>query len=306
MNIKIILRKTKSAFKRFRNYILSYVSPLQLADVLYRDTMGNGKRINWKNPRDLNEKINWMKFNSDTTQWTVLADKYRVRDFIKERIGEEYLIPLLGVWDSPEEIDFDILPNSFVLKTNGGAGSVIIVRDKTEIDEKDIKKKLGKWLKTDFGRVHGEPHYRRIPPKIIAEKLIEEDSSFSSSLVDYKIWCFDGKIFGTWCTFNRVYFHADTEWHDLEWRYRPEWSIFSESYKNGGGKVPKPINYEKMMSIASMLSKGFPQVRVDLYNIEGKIYFGEMTFTAAGGHMNFYSQEVLNAMGEMTKHSINS
>ena len=305
MTGKILLRKTKSVYKRIRNYILSYVSPKSLADVLYTDTMGKNKKINWRNPKDLNEKINWLKFNSDTSQWTILADKYRVREFVKKRIGEEYLIPLLGVWNTPDEIDFKVLPESFVLKTNGGAVSVIVVRDKNDIDENEIRSKLRNWLKTDFGRIHAEPHYRGIPPKIIAEVLIEDDKTLSSSLIDYKIWCFNGKVFGTWCTFNRIYFHADTEWHDIEWRYRPEWSVFSESYKKGGGNLPKPVNYEKMLSVASQLSKNFPQVRVDLYNIKGKIYFGEMTFTSAGGHMNFYSEEVLDKMGEMTDLFIN-
>lgn len=130
--------------------------------------------------------------------------------------------------------------------------------------------------------------------------MLVNTNPISSSLIDYKIWCFDGKVFGTWCCFNRSGFHADTEWHDLDWKFRPEWSKFTESYRNGNGRVPKPENYEQMLTIASKLSEGFPQVRIDLYNINGHIYFGEMTFTIAGGYVDFYSDEVLREMGEKT------
>lgn len=107
-------------------------------------------------------------------------------------------------------------------------------------------------------------------------------------------------MFGTLCCFNRSGFHTDTEWHDLDWTFRPEWSVFTESYRNGNGQVPKPKNYAKMLDLAAELSKGFPQVRVDMYNLDGQIYFGEMTFTSACGHMKFYSDDVLKEMGNLT------
>lgn len=295
-----LARRTKALYRKVRNRYLGMKNPIRLAGILYSETMGNGKTINWENPIDINEKINWLKFHSDTTQWSKLADKYAVRDFIEERVGKQYLVPLLGVWKNSSEIDFAKLPESFVLKTNNGAGSVIVVKDKKCIDEFQIKKQLDKWLKMDFGIEHAEPHYSKINPLIIAEEILQEVNPISSSLIDYKIWCFNGKIFGIWCCFNRVGFHADTEWHDVEWNFRPEWSIFTPSYRNGGGKVSKPKNYEKMLEIASKLSQGFPEVRVDMYNINGKIYFGEMTFTCAGGHINFYTDQVLEKMGEMT------
>lgn len=288
-------------YKKIRNTILARTNPRKLASVLYTDTMGDGKKINWEHPEDLNEKINWMKFNTETSMWTQLADKYTVREFVKDRIGEQYLVPLLGMWESENDIDFSHLPNSFVLKSNNGAGTILVIKDKSTIVESDIRKIAAKWLKKRFGLLQAEPHYLKIKPLIIAESLLNEDSSISFSLIDYKIWCFDGEVFGTWCCFNRNKFHADTEWHDLDWTFRPEWSKFSVDYKNGKGVVPKPKNYNKMLEIASKLSKGFPQVRVDLYNIDGEIYFGEMTFTAAGGHMNFYSDKILKIMGSKTK-----
>jgi len=230
-----------------------------------------------------------------------LADKYAVRKYIEEKGYEKYLVPLLGVWDNASQIDFSKLPDSFVLKTNNGAGTVMIVEEKSIINEAKVRAQLNKWLKKQFGLKQGEPHYLRIKPLIIAEAVLKEKTPISSSLIDYKIWCFDGKAFGTWACYNRHRFVAETEWHDLDWNYRPEWSVFTDHYKDGHGRVPKPKNYDAMISFAQDLSKGFPQVRVDLYNIDGQIYFGELTFTSAGGHMNFYSDDVLLEMGKLIK-----
>ena len=286
-------------FEYYRNYFLGRFFPRRLADILYTKYM-EGAKINWSTPVDLNEKINWLKFNSNTTEWTRLADKYRVREYVQSKGLKDILVPLLGVWDKVEEINWDSLPDQFVLKTNNGAGSVLIVEDKSKLNIDKEKSKLNQWIKKRFGVLSAEPHYLKIPPKIIAEDLLHNDAEFSTSLVDYKVWCFNGEIFGTWCCFNRQAFVADTEWHDLEWNFRPEWSIFTDHYKNGGGIVPKPKCYDELLKIASGLSKGFPEVRVDLYIVNDKVYFGEMTFTSASGHNNFYSKEALVRMGNMT------
>lgn len=300
MNIKNVLNNPLTYINLLNHYVLAYVSPQRLASSLYTKYMG-GKKINWESPKDLNEKINWLKFYSDTSQWTELADKYKVRQFVKERIGEKYLVPLYGVWDDVDKINFSKLPNSFVLKSNNGAGTVLVVDDKKKINEAEVKQQLRLWLKQKFGLLSAEPHYLKIKPLIIAEELLQEENTHSSSLIDYKIWAFDGQPYATWVCFNRRGFHADTEWHDKGFNFRPEWSIFTDSYRNGQGKINKPENYDEMMWIAAELSKGFPEVRVDLYNIKGKIYFGEMTFTCAGGHMNFYSQEILDKLGSLTQ-----
>lgn len=298
----VIIRKFRTFIRLIKCHIYQYTNQKALANELYKSNFGVG--VNWSNPSDINEKINYMKFYTDTSEWTMLADKYRVREFIIERVGSEYLIPLLGVWEKVEDIDYSKLPDSFVLKTNNGAGSVLVIKDKKTLDVIKTEKKLKRYLKTNFGRIHAEPHYSKIEPCIIAEELLTEVSEVSDSLVDYKIWCFNGKPFGTWCCFNRKGFHADTEWYDLDWNFRPEWSRFTASYRNGGGIVPKPKNYDEMLTIASRLSQGFPEVQIDLYNIDGKIYFGEMTFTCAGGHINFYSKEILEELGRRTDLSI--
>lgn len=297
----ILFRKFKSMVKLMHYSYLSRHNPQELADRLYIDATGNKNGINWESPVDLNEKINWLKFNSDTTKWSELADKYAVRKFIEEKGYKQYLVPLLGVWKNANEIDFSKLPDSFVLKTNNGAGTVMVVEDKTLIDKRTVRAQLNKWLKNKFGLKRAEPHYLRIKPLIIAESLLRDESGISSSLVDYKIWCFDGKAFGTKVYYNRHRFEADTEWYDREWNYHPEKLVFTNKKGDGGGKITKPKNYEQMISFAEDLSKGFPQVRVDLYNIDGQIYFGEMTFTASGGYINAYSKEVLLEMGKLTK-----
>lgn len=300
----ILVRKFHSLIFRVKCEVLKYTNQRLFANELYKKILNIQEGINWDNPIDINEKINWLKFCSDTSEWIRLADKYAVREFIKERVGDIHLVPLYGVWDNANDIDFATLPESFVLKTNNGAGSVILVKDKNKINLAKIRKKLNEWLKSNFGRDHAEPHYTSIKPLIIAEGLLVEENPVSNSLVDYKVWCFNGKVFGTWCCFNRIGFHADTEWHDIEWNFKPEWSIFTESYRNGGGKIKKPENYELMLQVASRLSEGFPEVRIDLYNIGGKIYFGEMTFTTAGGHINFYAKDILKKLGQMTDLSL--
>ena len=296
----ILFRKFKSMVKLIHYSYLSRHNPQELADRLYIDATGNKNGINWESPVDLNEKINWLKFNSDTTKWSELADKYAVRKFIEEKGYKQYLVPLLGVWENANEIDFSTLPDSFVLKTNNGAGTVMVVEDKTLIDQRTVRAQLNKWLKNKFGLKRAEPHYLRIKPLIIAESLLSDVSGISSSLIDYKIWCFDGKAFGTKVFYNRHRFEADIEWYDRDWNYRPEKLVFTKDKRDGGGKINKPKNYEQMISFAEDLSKGFPQVRVDLYNIDGQIYFGEMTFTASGGYHNTYSKEALLEMGRLT------
>lgn len=302
--IIVNLKSTKhmNIISSVRNYIITTTGrlfPKLIIDLRFKKHFG--KHMNWEHPRDINEKIQWLKFNSDISQWSLLADKYEVRKFVTERIGEEYLVPLYGVWESPEQVEFSLLPDSFVLKSNNGAGSVLIVKDKSKLNLNEVRTTMKEWMKSEFGIAEVEPHYSKINKKIIAEGLLESpDFGLSSSIVDYKIWCFNGTVFGTWCCYNRTGFSADTEWHDLDWNYKPEWSVFTDHYRNGKGMIPKPQNYEKMLEIASTLSKGFPEVRVDLYNVNGKIYFGEMTFTCAGGYINFYSKEILDQLGHLT------
>lgn len=255
------------------------------------------ENIDWNNPIDLNQKINWLKFHSNSQTWGDLADKYKVREFIKDMGMQDILIPLYGVWNKAKEIDFNKLPSSFVLKTNHGSGEVVIVCDKNHLDINKVIKQLNACLEMPYGVESGEPHYLLIKPKIIAEQYLLSKDKFSTSLVDYKIWCFNGEPQHIWVCYSRTKKEVRVESYDLEWNYHPEYSVFTDHYINGGGIVPKPVNLGEMLDVARKLSHGFKQVRVDLYNQNGKIYFGEMTFTSNGGYMNFYTREFLNEMG---------
>lgn len=259
-----------------------------------------GRDLNWENPIDLNEKINWLKLYSDTQIWTELSDKYKVRDYIKSKGLEDILVPLYAKWDTPEDVDFSILPDSFVIKANHGSGDAIIVKDKTMVDEVEVKKAMGKAISQKFGYREGEPHYLKIKPCIIAEKLLEQNNdAWTTSIVDYKIWCFSGKPAYIWACYSRSKEGVYVETHDLNWGYHPEKSVFTHHYKDGKGIVPKPKCLKKMIDVATILSSGFPQVRVDLYEIDGKVYFGELTFTSNGGYNDFYTQDFLNELGEL-------
>ena len=285
----------------YRDYVVSFyhrIIPFKsIISAKYKSVFG--RELNWVNPRDLNEKINWLKLYSDTSMWTLLSDKYRVRDYIKQKGLEEILVPLYAKWDKADDIDFSKLPVSFVLKANHGSGDAIIVRDKTKIDEVKIRKEMKKVLRQKFGYKEGEPHYLGIIPCVIAEQFLEQiNDSWTTSIVDYKIWCFSGKPKYIWACYSRSKDGVYVETRDLNWGYHPEKSVFTHHYKDGGGVVPRPKCLNRMIDIASILSEGFPQVRVDLYEIDGKVYFGEMTFTSNGGYNNFYTQDFLNELGD--------
>ena len=258
------------------------------------------KDINWDAPCDLNEKIHWLKLNTDTSEWSRLADKYLVREYVKEKGLGDILIPLYGKWDSADDIDFDKLPLSFILKTNHGSGEIIKVLDKNLINKSLVRRQMNRHLKEVYGYYEGEPHYRKIKSCIIAEELLKmPETSISTSLIDYKIWCFNGKPAYIWACYNRTKAGCDVEVYDLDWNYHPEKSIFTSHYRNGGGVLQKPKSLRRMLDIAQILSEGFPEVRVDLYEYKDKVYFGEMTFTSAGGYNYFYTQEFLNELGAL-------
>lgn len=236
-----------------------------------------GKILNLSNPCTFNEKIQWLKLYDSTPVKTRLADKYLVREWVKEQIGEQYLIPLLGVYDSFDDINFADLPQQFVLKCNHGSGYNIIVKDKAKLDLAEAKAKIDKWMNENFAFKAGfELHYRDIQPKIIIEKYMDDGTG---DLRDYKYTCFDGKPEFIWIDSDRHTEHK-RNLYDLNWKQLP--------YKVNSGYATfaspaRPQCLEEMTRLAGILSRGFPYVRVDFYVINGKIYFGEMTFTSSSG-----------------------
>lgn len=257
------------------------------------------KKLNWKHPNDFNEKINWLKFNSNTSLWTELADKYKVREYMRKKGFENLLVTLYGVWEDANDINFENLPGSFVLKTNNSCGKNIIVENKIEINEKEVRRQLNDWIKLSKRTLSLEPHYFKIKPKIIAEEYLSPEKQVikSCSLIDYKIWCFNGKPNVIFVCTDRTTSGKTVALYDLNWK--PVNIFISKKYSktiiNG---VPKPKSLDTMLNVCEILAKDFPQVRMDFYEVDGKPYFGEMTFTAKGGFMDVFSQDYLVSMGE--------
>lgn len=283
--------------------ILVYIkilTPIRLAKLKFLYSCH--KWPNFKQPKDINEKINWQKFYGDTSRWSELADKYAVRKHIENMGLKDHLINLLGKWDHPENIDWDKLPNQFILKGNAGSGDSFICRDKSKIDKNEVIHFFSKEQKRTFGLVSAEPHYAKIKPCIIAEELLDSSTQpcNSSSLIDYKIWCFNGKPLYVWCCSNRTSHSVNVGLYDMNWIYHPKKSVFSNHYKEAEILIPRPICFEKMKEIASLLSLGFPQVRIDLYEVNGRVYFGEYTFSSYAGFMNYFSHDFLNELGQLT------
>ena len=278
--------------------LINKAFPVVIAKMRFRKMFG--RRLNLKNPEDLNEKILWLSLLTDTSQWSRLADKYIVRDYVKEKGLESILVKLYGKWDSVESIDWQKLPQSFILKSNNGSGTVKIVNDKDALSHPEIDNLLNSWLHMHSGTTTSERHYARIQPCIIAEELLHqsnEEKRFSSSIVDYKIWCFNGIPSYIWTVSNRNDTGFDGALFDIQWNNIPNILRNNPNVRQPLELLPKPKNLDYMLQVAHVLSVGFPEVRVDLYNIDGQVYFGELTFTTHGGTIDYFVPELLLEMG---------
>lgn len=240
-----------------------------------------GRRLDLECPKTFNEKIQWLKLYNRKPEYTVMVDKYLVRDYIKERLGEEHLIPLIGVWDDPDKIDFDALPDRFVLKCNHNSGlGMYICRDKSKMDVQAVKDGLRRGLAQNYYLTSREWPYKDVPRRIICERYMT-DSEGSADFTDYKFFCFDGKVDCVMVCLERS--SGDTKFYffDRDWRLKrlnPRGINAPEGFT-----IPKPSCMDEMFEIAASLSRGIPFVRVDLYQSNGQIYFGEMTFFPDGG-----------------------
>ena len=272
------------------------IYPKAVIDIIWQKTYGY--KIDWDNPRDINEKIQWLICFGDTSKWPYLADKYLVRDYVAQN-GYAHILPnIYGHWDDATNIDFDSLPDQFILKCNHDSNSWHKIDKSKGYNKKEIVESLNYHLKRKWGYVNCEPHYNKIKPLIIAEQLLEsKQDTFSSSLVDYKVWCFDGKPYSIWVCYNREHHWAYVNSYDLSWRVHPEHSIFTDHYRNGKGVVPKPEKLNEMLEAASALSKGLPEARIDFYIVDNRLYFGEITLTSMYGRMDFYTKDYLVELG---------
>ncbi len=247
---------------------------------------------NIRNPITFSEKIQWIKLYGGLEKYTEYVDKYEIRDFIRKTIGEKYLIPLVGMWGKSDEINFNKLPRQFVLKATHGQGYNYICKDKSSLDIAMVRNTLTNWINEDFYKKTREIQYKFCKPKILCEKYLEDESG---SLIDYKIFCFNGKPHIIEVISDR-YSEMKDDFMDLHWRKLP---FIYNGYPQSIKILKKPPKLDEMIDIASKLSKPFPFVRVDLYSVNNSIYFGELTFTPANGLETFDPPEVDYQLGKL-------
>lgn len=269
---------------------LSVIPDVPYLKMVYR--IKTGKKLNLDDPKTFNEKLNWLKLHDIHPEYTDLVDKIKVREIIKEKLGEEYLIPLLGVWDSFDEIDFDTLPDKFVLKCNHDSGSVKVITDKSRINKPELKKFFDGRLSLNPWCLAREYPYKNVKPKIIAEQYMEAKGG--KGINDYKFFCFDGKPKIMFVATDRAT-DVKFDFFDMQFNHLDVVNI----HENADTVPEKPESFDRMVKIASVLSKGMRFVRIDLYEIDSKIYFGEFTFFHGGGFYLFKPEEWDRKIGDM-------
>lgn len=255
-----------------------------------------GKVLHLNPPRTFNEKLQWLKLYDRRPVYTMLADKYAVRKHIAAVLGERYLIPLLGMWEHPEDINFTALPNQFALKTNHDSGGVLLCHDKARFDVPGAIAKLNQHLHQNFFEVGREWVYQGIPRCIIAEALIGPPDG--GAPLDYKLMCFNGKVRCTFvCSDRGSESGLKVTFYDRNWMPLP----FTRHYPSSQTPIPRPSCYEEMVEIAERLSSEIPFCRIDLYEIEGRVFFGEITFFPGGGFETFNPDEWDTTLGTWMK-----
>ncbi len=290
------IKLIKGDKSQFLASLLKYFSFLY-SDQAYLSRMFKyrmGFDIDWDNPTTYNEKLQWLKLHDRDPKYSVFADKYRVKSYVEDKVGAAHVIQTLGVWKHPKEINFDELPERFVLKTTHGGGNsgVVICEDKSIFDFSSARKRLRQAMKQNLYRDSREWPYKNVQKRIIAEEYIEDAKT--GELRDYKFFCFDGEV--------KMMFVAS----ERQRRKEPFFDFFDADFKhlnivqghpNSLVLPSKPKCFEEMKKIASKLSKGIPHVRIDLYEADGRVYFGEMTFFHFGGFVPFSPSQFDNIMG---------
>lgn len=247
---------------------------------LFKERMGYS--LNLENPRTFSEKLQWLKLYDRRPEYTTMVDKYEVKEYVKSIIGEEYIIPTLGVWNSVDDIDFENLPNQFVLKCTHDSGGFVICKDKSNLNIDEVKAKLKKCMKRNYFWQNREYPYKNITPRIIAEKYMSDDSEFNKGgLSDYKFTCFNGNV-------DNVMVCVDRHLNDTKFYFfNKDWMLLPLNVRGKNTdpsfKLPKPECMDEMFEIASKLSENIPFLRVDLYYINGRPFFGETTFFPSSG-----------------------
>lgn len=275
------LEYIKSDRNNLRMMILKKISPL-LSDEKYLSIIvkwGCGYKPNLRNPQTFNEKLTWLKLNFRNPILTQMADKYAVKRIVAEKIGEEYVVPNYGVWDSYNQIDFSKLPEQFVLKGTHDSGGAFVCRDKTVFNFVEVGERLTRNLKRDFYYAGREWPYKDIPHRIIADKYLNDHTG--TELRDYKFWCFNGKPLYMYITIKGENVYEN--FYDME--FKP--ALINHGFPRHQPEFEKPKCFDLMKELATKLSQGLPFVRVDFFQVDNRVYFGEFTFFDWGGKRAF-------------------
>ena len=256
-----------------------------------------GYELDLEHPKTYNEKLQWLKLNYQNPDCVVMVDKHLSKQYVAERIGEEYVVPLYGVWDSFDEIDFNSLPEQFVLKTTHDCGGVVVCKDKNTFDKANAKAFLEKHLAHEYFYHCREWPYKQVKPRILAEKFMKDSKDQTEEgLTDYKFFCFDGEPKAMFIATDRAKANVETkfDFFDMDFNHLP----FTNGHPNSEKTIGKPEQFELMIELSRKLSERLPHVRVDFYESEGKIYFGELTFFHWGGFVPFEPKEWDERFGE--------
>lgn len=266
------------------SFIGHSLSDEKYLSIVYRGIFG--KKLDLDNPKTFSEKLQWLKIFDRNPQYTIMVDKFEVKKFVADIIGEEYIIPTLGVWESFDDIDFEVLPNQFVLKCTHDSGGLVVCKDKTKLNYKEAKKKIEKCLCKNYYYSGREWPYKNIKPRIIAEQYMEDNETHD--LRDYKIFTFDGEPKALFIATERSSSdETKFDFFDSDFNHLP----FTNGHPNANILPEKPKTFEKMKTLAKLLSQGIPHLRVDFYEVNGKIYFGELTFSHWSGLVPFSPEE---------------
>lgn len=262
---------------------------LWLPDKIYLSSLFRlsvGYKMDFKNPLTYNQKLQWLKVYNRNPLYTQLVDKYEVKDFVIQKIGQQHVAKTIGVWDNVDQIDFSTLPNQFVLKTTHGGGNtgVVICKDKSSFDIASAKKKLSLSMKQEIYRYNREWPYKNVRKRIIAEEYLEDKQT--GELRDYKFFCFDGAVKAMFLATDRSSGNVKFDYFDENFNHLE----IVQQHPMSGLDFKKPVSFDNMKSIAEKLSAGIPHVRVDLYEVNGEVYFGEFTFFHHGGLVPFHPE----------------
>lgn len=302
MNIKDLLKENlpenqvKMLNRLYSDARFAYhriANPEVVLKKMFKEKMGYA--LDFENPKTFNEKLQWLKLHDHNPLYTTMVDKYAVKEYVAEKIGAQYIIPTLGVWDHFDEIEFDKLPDQFVLKCTHDSGSIVVVTDKGKIDKDVAKEKLENGLRHNYYYAGYEWPYKNVPPRIIAEKFMVDESGVE--LKDYKVFNFDGIPKAIQVDYDRFTNHKRNI-YDAEWKYI-DMSI--EYPTDANHQIAKPKNLEKMLELAGKLSEGIPHARTDFYVINDEIYFGEITFYHGAGLEHFMPEKYDAVFGEWIK-----